>query len=184
VQSNFQPLHIIVLMKCKPTSLMSVGDTAPLLRILQNSSKGTTTQLLMASKLWQHGPDWLTVPSLWPCCEQSFPLLVATITATEFVPMVPSQPDLRIHQVAFITWHSTLSKLLTVTAYVLQFVRNLRTFPGQRQTGPVSAEELRLKWIKDTQQTVCHLEITNQIVTHPNTNHITLVKTTQTFLGF
>jgi len=32
-------------------------------------SRGTTTQLLMAPKVWQH-PDWLTTPSLWPCCEQ------------------------------------------------------------------------------------------------------------------
>ena len=27
-------------------------------------SRGTTTQALMSSKLWQHGPEWLTSPSL------------------------------------------------------------------------------------------------------------------------
>jgi len=58
-----------------------------------------------------------------------------------------------------------VSYSLHVTAYVYHFVRNLRMPPEQRQTGPVSADELasaRLQqWIKDTQQTVYWTEITN-----------------------
>ena len=150
-------------------------------------SRGTTTQQLMSSKLWQHGPEWLTTPSLWPLCEQPSPLLVAAVTASEFVPEVPPEPNVGIHCVVFINRHSTLNKLLTVTAYVLHFVRNLRTSPETRQIGPVCAEELlsaKLKWIKDTQQTVYRAEIANlhQIANHSNTSRITLVRQLRLFL--
>ena len=63
-------------------------------------SRGTTTQALMSSKLWQYGPDWLTTPLLWPSCELPClsPLLVAAAaTATEFVPTMPNQTDIGPH---------------------------------------------------------------------------------------
>jgi len=153
-------------------------------------SRGTTIQSLMSSNLWQRGPDWLTKPTLWPSCELSSlsPLLVAAATATEFVPAaVPPQPVVGLHCVISINRHSTLSKLLTVTAYVLRFVANLRTTPEQRQIGPVSAEELnlaRLRWIKDTQQTVYWKEVANldQIAKQPSTNRIVLVRQLRLFL--
>ena len=151
-------------------------------------SRGTTTQVLMSSKLWQHGPDWLTTPSLWPSCEQPClsPLLVAAETATEFFPSVPDQPDVGLHCVISINRYSTLSKLLTATAHVLRFVGNLKTSPEQRQTGPVGAEELvsaRLLWIKDTQQTVYWREIANlvQITKQPNASRIMLVRQLRLF---
>ena len=110
----------------------------------------------MSSRLWQHVPDWLTTPSLWSSCEQPSlpPLLVAAATATEFIPTPPNQLDVGLHCVISIHRHSTLSKLLTVTAYVLCFVGNLIAPPEQRQTGPVGANELsfaQLRWIKYTQ---------------------------------
>ena len=143
----------------------------------------------MSSKLWQRGPDWVTTPSLWLSCEQAClsSLLVAAPTATEFVPTMPNQPDVGLHCVISISCHSTFSKLLTVTAYVLCFALNLRTSPEQRQTGPVSAEELtlaRLQSIKDTQQTVYWSEPANldQIAKQPNTSRIMLVRQLQLFL--
>ena len=152
-------------------------------------SRGTTTQALLSSRLWQHGPDWLTTPSSWPSCEQLSlpPLLVAAATATEFVPTPPNQLDVGLHCVISINRHSTLSKLLTVTAYVFRFVGNLRAPPEQRQTGPVSANELgsaRLRWIKDTQQTVYWREIANltQIAKKPSTSRIMLVRQLRLFL--
>ena len=152
-------------------------------------SRGTTTQVLMSSKLWQHGPDWLTTPSLWPSCEQPClsPLLVAAATTTEFVPTGPNQPKVGLHCVISINRHSTLSKLLTVTAYVLRFAGNLRIPLEQRQTGPVSAKELisaRLQWIKDTQQTVYLREIANlhQIAKQPSISRIMLVRQLRLFL--
>ena len=144
-------------------------------------SRGTTTKVLISSKLWQRGPDWLTTPSLWPSCEQPClsPLLVAAATTTEFVPSVPDQPDVGLHCVISINQYSTLNKLLTVTAHALRFVGNLRTSPEQHQTGPVSAEELvlaRLLWIKDTQQTVHWREVANlvQITKQPDASRIML----------
>ena len=152
-------------------------------------SRGTSTQALMSSKLWQHGPDWLTTPSLWPSCEQPCPspLLVAAATATEFVPTVPNQPDVGLHCVISINRYSTLSKLLTVTAYVLRFTGNLRVSPEQRQTGHVNAKELisaRLRWVKDTQQIVYWREVANltQIAKQPSTNRIMLVRQLPLFL--
>ena len=143
----------------------------------------------MSSKLWQHGPDWLTTPSLWPSCEQPClsPLLVAAATTTEFVPTGPNQPKVGLHCVISINRHSTLSKLLTVTAYVLRFAGNLRISLEQRQTGPVSAKELisaRLQWIKDTQQTVYWREIANlhQIAKQPSISRIMLVRQLRLFL--
>ena len=111
-------------------------------------SRGTTTHALMLSELWQHGPEWLTSPSLWPSSELPTlsPLLVAAATATEFIPTGPTQPDVGLHCVIAINRHSTLGKLLTVTAYVYHFVRNLRTSSERRQTGPVSADELASGW--------------------------------------
>ena len=94
---------------------------------------------------------------------------------TEFVEMAPSQPDIGYHHIDFINRHSTLNKLLTITAYLKHFARNLRAFLEHRQTGPVSAEELllaRLKWIKDTQE-IANL---NQIANHPNTSRSALVR--------
>jgi len=51
-------------------------------------SRGTTTHTLMSSKLWQHGPEWLTSPSLWPSSELPTlsPLLIAAAIATELIP--------------------------------------------------------------------------------------------------
>ena len=142
----------------------------------------------MSSKLWQHGQDWLNTPPLWPSCKQPrlSPLLVAAATATEFVPSASDQPDVGLHCVISINPYSTLSKLLTVTAYVLCFVGNLRIFPVQCQTGPVGAEELvsaRLLWIKDTQQTVYWREIANlvQITKQPNASCIMLVRQLRLF---
>jgi len=119
-------------------------------------------------------------------CEQSFPLLVAAATVTEFVPETPTQPDVGIHCVVSINRHSILNKLLIVTAYVPHFVRNLRISPEQRQTGPADAKELisaRLKWIKDTQQTVYRTEVANlnQIT---NTSCIALVKLFLDYKGY
>ena len=52
-------------------------------------SRGTTTKTLMSSSLWQHGPEWLTMPHQWPSFQlQPLPsLTLASAVATEFVPL-------------------------------------------------------------------------------------------------
>ena len=88
-------------------------------------SRGTTTHALMLSKLWEHGPEWLTSPSLWPSSELPIlsPLLVAAATTTEFISTGPTQPDVGLHFVIAINRHSTLGKLLTVTAYAYPLLK-------------------------------------------------------------
>ena len=184
VLSNFQPLCVTVLLRSELTFLMPTGGTAPQVQILQTFHLGE--QPLNYSWLQSYGTMDQT-GSIHHHRGHPSPLLVAAATATEFVPTTPSQPDIGIHRVVFINRHSTLNKLLTVIAYVLRFVRNLRTSSEQHQTGPFSAKELnlaRLKWIKDTQQTVYRNEIANltQIASQLTTSRITLVRQLRLFL--
>ena len=122
-------------------------------------SRGSTYESLMSSSLWQHGPKWLTTPNQWP--SSLLPplpsLALAAAVATEFVPTEQPPPDMGLHCIISINRHGSLSKLLSVTAYIFRFVNNLRAPPQQKQCGPITAEELHkmnLQWIKDTQRTV------------------------------
>ena len=78
-------------------------------------SRGTTTESLLSSSLWQHGPKWLTTPSQWPSFQPPPlpPLVLAAAVATEFVPMEQTPPDLGIHCVIPIDRYSSLNKLLS-----------------------------------------------------------------------
>ena len=124
-------------------------------------------ELLMSSQLWHYGPKWLTMPNQWPSLQPLSPLsplVLAAAVATEFVPTQQEPPDFGLHQIITIGRHSSLIKLLTVTAYVCRFIENLRAQPQQRLCGPVTAEELQrvsLKWAKDVQQSVYRKEINN-----------------------
>ena len=129
-------------------------------------SRGTTTAALISSSLWHHGPKWLTTPHQWPSFHPPPlpPLVLAAAVATEFVPTKRTPSDLGLHCVISIDRYGSLNKLLSVTAYVLRFVDNLRVQPQQRRSGPITAEELHMVrpwWIKDTQQTVYWKEISN-----------------------
>ena len=91
-------------------------------------SRGTTTEVLMSSSLWQHGPKWLPSPDKWPTSQLTPipPLVLAATVATEFVPTVPTLPDSGLHCIIIIDHYSTLYKLLAATAYVIRFADNLR----------------------------------------------------------
>ena len=126
-------------------------------------SRGTTAEALMSSPLWSHGPKWLPDPAKWPLLSIS-PLVLAAAVETEFVPSTPVLPDTGLHCVISINHHSTLHKLLAVTAYVIRFADNVRLSQDQRRTGPICAEEYvtaKLRWIKDTQLSVYNKEIDN-----------------------
>ena len=65
-----------------------------------------------------------------------------------------------LHQLIFVSKFSTLSKLLSVTAYVLRFVHNLRK--PSKKTGALTPPELhnvRNESIKNCQQVTYHKEI-------------------------
>ena len=153
-------------------------------------SRGTTAELLMSSQLWQHGPKWHTMPNQWPSLQPLpplSPLVLAAAVATEFVPIQQEPPDFGLHQIITIGRHSSLIKLLTVTAYVCRFIENLRAQLQQRLCGPVTAEELQrmsLKWVKDVQQSVYRKEINNlQLISRQSkTPRLLLVRQLQLFL--
>ena len=106
---------------------------------------------------------------MWPSSELPLipPLVLAVAVATEFVPPEPTTlPDTGLHLVISIDRHITLCKLLAVTAYVICLIDNLRVPLNQRRTGLISAEEYataRLRWLKDTQQSVYVKEINNNL---------------------
>ena len=101
--------------------------------------------------------------------------------------MKQAPPDLGLHCAISIDRHSSLTKLLSVTAYVYRFIDNLRTQPQQRLSGPVNAEELQrvsLRWIKDAQQSIYWKEINNLQMTtkQPKTARLSLVRQLRLFL--
>ena len=153
-------------------------------------SRGTTAELLMSSQLWQHGPKWLTMPNQWPSLQPLpplSPLVLAAAVATEFVPIQQEPLGFGLHQIITIGRHSSLIKLLTVTAYVCRFIENLRAQPQQRLCGPVTAEEFQrvsLKWVKDVQQSVYRKEINNlQLISRQSkTPRLPLVRQLRLFL--
>ena len=152
-------------------------------------TRGTTTELLMSSHLWQHGPEWLTTPDHWPSDELSPlpPLVLAAEVATEFVPMEQTPPEIGLHCVISIDRNGSLTQLFSVTAYVYRFIDNLRVQPQHRLTGPISAEELQranMKWIKDTQQSIYWKEINSLQMTaqQPKTARALLVRQLRLFL--
>ncbi|XP_065911194.1 uncharacterized protein [Dysidea avara] len=146
-------------------------------------SRGTTIDALMSSSLWNHGPKWLPDPSEWPSPQllPIPPLVLAAAVETEFVPSKPTLPDTGLHCVISIKRYSTLRKLLAVTAYVIRFTDSLRAPADQRRIGPISAEEYamaRLRWLKDTQQSVYDKEIDNlqQLTRRSKTPRLLLVR--------
>ena len=152
-------------------------------------TRGITTEALMSSTLWQHGPAWLTTPNRWPSFDQPIlpPLLVAAAVATEFVPAEPITPTVGLHCVIMLYRFNTLSKLLRVTAYVFRFIDNVRAQPDHRRYGPISAMEfttVRFKWVKDVQQDVYKKEIANLklVARQPKTSRLLLVRQLRLFL--
>jgi len=103
---------------------------------------------------WKQGPIWLPFPSQWPTWQQSA-ILHAQVAEEELedtqeeAPSVSSKP-LGIHTVIDITRFSSLSKLLSVTAYVLRFVQNCRKSVTSQLLGPLTVPELTAanqKWL-------------------------------------
>jgi len=133
----------------------------------------------MSSPLWNYGPTWLTAPSQWPSFQPPPlpPLVLAAAVATEFVPAEQLPPNLGLHCIISVDRYSSLNKLLSVSAYVVRLLENLKVQQQQRQFGPPTAEELhkvKLMWIKDTQQSVHWREVDNLqlILRKPKTSRV------------
>ncbi|CAG2205088.1 unnamed protein product [Mytilus edulis] len=132
-------------------------------------TRGLTASQFEDSTLWMNGPQWLTDECKWPTwtghVEISTQLSNITGPKTHRSDdKVPSDPQ-RISQIIDMNRYSDLNRLLTVTGYVLKFVKNcqkkrpyrLRSSQGDRNLRTsLTEEEISLAmnlWIKDTQQT-------------------------------
>ena len=122
-------------------------------------TRGISAQQLKSSQLWAHGPDWLASKENWPTWSPTSVLHVSHLdadspsTATSSNNMYPLQQP-GVHLTIEAARYSSLTRLLTVTAYVLRFCYNLK-HKQQRVNGPITAKELsnaKLIWIKTTQQ--------------------------------
>ena len=125
-------------------------------------TRGITSQQLTLSKLWKHGPTWLTSRELWPIkSNESHPLDITAVLDNSQVNVAAN--DVGLHQIIILSDYSTLARVLRITAYVLRFVHNCR-HPQTLLVGALSTTEQRkanLKWVLNTQQQVFSKEIAN-----------------------
>ena len=150
-------------------------------------TRSITATQLHSSVTWLHGPLWLTADRDWPMWESATTLMievpeqgspdVSSLDQPETVPVKAAQSSNdcpKISNILDFTKHSTLGKLLRVTAYVFRFVYNT-IYPLEQRTGPLTVTELALaenKWIHDRQLSNYSNEFANissQAVTKPRT---------------
>ena len=113
-------------------------------------TRGTDSKVFENS-LWMQGPHWLTDKSKWLQWKQTKVLHLQTETtadtdesmSAEGAPQTSSTgkvPQTGIHNILQIFNHSSLSKLLRVTAFLLRFINNVRN-SATRNTGTLSTQE-------------------------------------------
>lgn len=162
-------------------------------------TRGITTTQLHTSSLWQHGPQWLPLVEQKPSWNSSkvLHLHLCDITNAEDTDATanntqtktdggtqtdPTEKQPGIHNLIDVSRFSTLSRLLTVTVYVLRFVKNLRNH-ATRTDGPLSVQErqeAQRKWIQNSQALIHAAEIA--ILLSNSSTRLTLVKQLRLFL--
>ena len=151
-------------------------------------TRGITSQELFTSTLWRLGPSWLPLETEWPVWNPT-EVQTTTLAVEEETDLTPSKSTTKnfgIHQVINVSDHSSLTKLLLVTAFTLRFIRNCRK-PAIKFAGSITPAELtqaNLMWIKEIQQEAFSKEIDNiKFQTNsPQTNQIPLVRQLRLFL--
>ena len=132
-------------------------------------TRGSSTQQLRTSRLWLYGPSWLPLDTQWPTWSPTNVLSIQTEETTDTASDFDSSSDMEQpqthwpHCVIDASWYSQLSKLLSITSYVLRFCNNLR-HPTDKILGPITAKELstaRLAWVQSCQSQVYEKEIIN-----------------------
>jgi len=158
-------------------------------------TRGITSQQLALSTIWKHGPPWLTSKTLWPKWNptestQSQPIEVTIATLTIEDAEVPysdtpqnttSTSEHGLHQLLQLDSYNNLTKLLSVTAYILRFIHNCRN-PTNKQVGtitPSEREKANLLWICNTQHQVFINEINN---IKSSSRHLPLVRQLHLFI--
>ena len=127
-------------------------------------TRGISSQQLISSNLWKSGPQWLASPQQWPIWPATD--IQAATLAVEADTSVSESTTIQTNglcQLVNIDKYSNLTKLFSVTAFVLRFTRNCRN-PNIKFTGPITPAELtqaHLMWIRECQQEIFDKEITN-----------------------
>ena len=137
-------------------------------------TRGITSQQLLLSTIWKHGPAWLTSKSHWPTwhptevIHSQHPETIAALTVeeaetTDSEMTNKSTPEHELHHILNISRCNSLTKLLSVSAYILRFIHNCKT-PATKQVGtitPTEQQKANLLWIRSTQHQVFMNEINN-----------------------
>ncbi|VDI39960.1 Hypothetical predicted protein [Mytilus galloprovincialis] len=101
---------------------------------------GITAKQLMNSALWIKGPKWIANKAEWPNWTRNVANCNTFSTVTE------KSMDAEIHvpktSCIQIEKYSSFSKLVRITAYVLRFIRNLKTRKSERTIGILSIQEI------------------------------------------
>ena len=110
-------------------------------------TRGVSTQQLLSSELWLHGPHWLSNESNWPTWVPTNILHLQTAEDTDPDIVDSHDPTTKnIESMCAIidaSQYSHIQWLVAVTAYVLRFVNNLRK-NHSKVTGPLTAAELKI----------------------------------------
>ena len=135
-------------------------------------TRGITSQQLVLSTTWKHGPAWLTSKSQWPTWHPTedlyshHPKIIAALTVEEAettdseMTHIKSTSEHGLHHILDISRYNNLTKLLSVSAYILRFIHNYTT----KQAGTITPDECNkanLLWICNTQHQVFMNEINN-----------------------
>ena len=152
-------------------------------------TRGINVASLDSSVLWKHGPAWLTTIDQWPVWSHTEILhihsqedIVDSETQENATGIEQNRETAGLHCIITISNHSSLDKLLGVTAYVLRFIRNTKQSTS-KSTGPLSVQELhkaKLVWIRNYQQQVFSKEHHN--ITSKGSNRLLLVRQLRLFL--
>lgn len=152
-------------------------------------TRGTSTQQLASSPLWNKGPPWLTDDRNWPQWNPSstFHLHVAAITSEEFVPPTPKpspSQTITLHKIIDPNNYSSLGKLLRTTAYVYRFINNImkRNNCQHDQLNATEIDLARIQWVKNTQCQAYSAELSNLNSKSASSQRITLVRQLRLFI--
>ena len=110
-------------------------------------TRGISTNQLLSSKLWTHGPDWLPDTANWPKWTPTNVLEIQAIgdtspppsAAANITPIDDSHTG--ILTILDTSRYSSFHQIQAVTAYIARFIHNLRN-PHARKHGPLTSSEL------------------------------------------
>ena len=113
-------------------------------------SRGISSDKFKESKLWMHGPDWITDSFKWPTWTIECHQILLTPTSDEVQSSTASGETLNqwsdvtigIHHVIKINRYYSYQKLLRIVAYVLRFIQNCKT--KNLQTGILTVSEIQM----------------------------------------